>query len=84
MANITSINQVVAIIKQARVDQGLTQSKLASMVGMTQKKIATVETLAVVPRMDVLLVLMSALNLSLSIQSNVEKKTKNDVKIVWD
>ena len=84
MTCISSTKQMVAIIKQTRLDKGLTQSELGKMVGMSQKKIATVETMAVSPKMDLVLILLSALGFTLSVQSNTNKKTDNNVKIVWD
>jgi len=84
MTYIRSANQMVTIIKQHRIERGLTQSQLGEIVGMSQKKIATLETLAVTPRIDILLSIMAALDLTMSVQSSNQKKTENNIEIVWD
>jgi len=83
--------QFVAQLKQARLDKGLTQAELGKMVGMSQKKIAMLENLTASPRLDVLLVIASALGLNLLIEysensSRNGRNNKNDKKVnlVWE
>jgi transcriptional regulator with XRE-family HTH domain len=88
MAYIRTTKQFIAQIKQARIDKGLTQTDLGNMVGMTQKKIAMIENLTASPRLDVLLVITSALGLNISIDqdSNISgrNKTNKKVNLIWE
>lgn len=88
MANIRTTKQFVAQLKQARMDQDLTQADLGKMVGMTQKKIAMIENLTASPRLDVLLVVASALGLNLLIEHDNKlgrnEKLKKKVNLVWE
>jgi HTH-type transcriptional regulator/antitoxin HipB len=86
MTYIRTTKQFMAQIKQARKDRGLTQKALGELVGMGQKKIAMLENLTASPRLDVLLILMSALGLNLIIENESKESDKktNNIKIVWD
>lgn len=84
MAYIRTTKQFIAQLKQARMDKGLTQADLGKMVGMTQKKIAMIENLTASPRLDVLLVIASALNLNLSIDHDSKQSSKEKVNLVWE
>lgn len=84
MAYIRTTKQFIAQLKQARMDKGLTQADLGKMVGMTQKKIAMIENLTASPRLDVLLVIASALNLNLSIDHDSKQSNKEKVNLVWE
>ena len=87
MAYIRTAKQFIAQLKQARMDKGLTQTDLGKMVGMTQKKIAMIENLTATPRIDILLIIASALGLNVSIDSdskvNRDKENKK-VNLVWE
>ena len=80
---IRSIKQLSAILKQARIDRGLTQAELGKMTSMSQKKIAMIENLSASPRLDVLLIIMSALNLNLSIDGK-KNKSEQKVSLIWE
>jgi transcriptional regulator with XRE-family HTH domain len=88
MANIRTAKQFIAQLKQARMDRDLTQSELGKMVGMSQKKIAMIENLSASPRLDVLLVIASALRLNLSVEHDHKLSSDSDVNkkvsLVWD
>ena len=70
------------------MDKGLTQTDLGKMVGMSQKKIAMIENLTASPRLDVLLVITSALGLNLSIEHDSKDCDRNNddkrVHLVWE
>ncbi len=85
MAYIRTTKQFIAKLKQARLDQGLTQAQLGELVGMSQKKIAMIENLTASPRLDVLLIITSALNLNLSIESDskTDSKGSKNINLVW-
>lgn len=85
MAYIRTTKQFIAKLKQARLDQGLTQAQLGELVGMSQKKIAMIENLTASPRLDVLLIITSALNLNLSIESDskADSKGSKNINLVW-
>ena len=50
---------------------------------MSQKKIAMIENLSASPRLDVLLIIMSALNLNLSIDGK-KNKSEQKVSLIWE
>ncbi len=85
MAYIRTTKQFIAKLKQARLDQGLTQAQLGDLVGMSQKKIAMIENLTASPRLDVLLIITSALDLNLSIESDskADSKGSKNINLVW-
>lgn len=85
MAYIRTTKQFIAKLKQARLDQGLTQAELGDLVGMSQKKIAMIENLTASPRLDVLLIITSALDLNLSIESDskADSKGSKNINLVW-
>lgn len=85
MAYIRTTKQFIAKLKQARLDQGLTQAQLGDLVGMSQKKIAMIENLTASPRLDVLLIITSALDLNLSIESDLKADSKGskNINLVW-
>lgn len=86
MAYIRTTKQFIAQLKQARMDKNLTQADLGKLVGMTQKKIAMIENLTASPRLDVLLVIASALGLNLSMDhdSKFNNKENKKVNLVWE
>jgi transcriptional regulator with XRE-family HTH domain len=88
MAYIRTAKQFIAQLKQARLENNLTQAELGKMVGMGQKKIAMIENLTASPRLDVLLVIASALKLNFSVERNQKLDSDNNVnkkvKLVWD
>jgi len=77
-----SVQQFIAILKQARLDKNLTQTQLGKLVGFSQKKIAMIENLTASPRLDTLLIIASALDLSFEL--NKENKDTQKVKLVWE
>ena len=85
MAYIRTTKQFIAKLKQARLDQGLTQAQLGDLVGMSQKKIAMIENLTASPRLDVLLIITSALDLNLSVESDskADSKGSKNINLVW-
>lgn len=85
MAYIRTTKQFIAKLKQARLDQGLTQAQLGDLVGMSQKKIAMIENLTASPRLDILLIITSALDLNLSIESDskADSKGSKNINLVW-
>lgn len=88
MAYIRTTKQFITQLKQARLDKNLTQAELGKMVGMSQKKIAMIENLTASPRLDVLLIIVSALNLNLTVEHNHKSSSDIDasekVKLIWD
>ena len=86
MAYIRSVKQFIAMLKQARINKDLTQAQLGQMIGVSQKKIAMIENLTASPRLDILLVIASALDLSLELKREVNssKDSSKKIKIVWE
>ena len=88
MAYINSTKDFLALLKQARIDQGLTQQELGDMVGMAQKKVAMLENQTATPRLDHLLVLASALDLTLTLtprkKSHLDDKKSHKLKLTWE
>ncbi len=88
MTTIRTTKQFIARLKQARLDKGLTQAELGEMAGMSQKKIAMIENLTASPKLDILLVIMSELGLTVSINqisnNDQSNKSRKKVKLVWE
>jgi|GEM_PF-910031 transcriptional regulator with XRE-family HTH domain len=76
-------SSVIRQLVVARVDGGLTQKELAAKCGLTQSAIARMEKMQAMPRLDTLITVAKALNLSLSINNSLRLHTnysarKND------
>lgn len=76
-------SSVIRQLVVARVDGGLTQKELAAKCGLTQSAIARMEKMQAMPRLDTLVTVAKALNLSLSINNSLRLHTnysarKND------
>jgi transcriptional regulator with XRE-family HTH domain len=86
MAYIRSVKQFIAMLKQARIDKDLTQAQLGEMIGVSQKKIAMIENLTASPRLDILLTLASALDLTLELkrEGNLSRDSSKKMKFVWE
>ena len=86
MAYIRSVKQFIAMMKQARINKDLTQAQLGEMIGVSQKKIAMIENLTASPRLDILLIIASALDLSLELkrEDNLSKDSSKKIKFVWE
>lgn len=62
-----------SVIRQlviARVDSGLTQKELAAKCGLTQSAIARMEKMQAMPRLDTLITVAKALDLSLPVKKS--------------
>ncbi|OIQ17217.1 MAG: hypothetical protein BM556_13470 [Bacteriovorax sp. MedPE-SWde] len=86
MAHVRSTKQFISMLKQARINKELTQAQLGKLVGVTQKKIAMIENLTASPRLDILLVIASTLNLSVEIKNedDSQKSTNDKISLVWE
>ena len=86
MAHVRSTKQFISMLKQARINKELTQAQLGKLVGVTQKKIAMIENLTASPRLDILLVIASTLELSIEVKNEADsQKSKNDkISLVWE
>lgn len=76
-------SSVIRQLVVTRVDSGLTQKELAAKCGLTQSAIARMEKMQAMPRLDTLITVAKALNLSLSINNSLRLRTnysarKND------
>ena len=76
-------SSVIRQLVVARVDGGLTQKERAAKCGLTQSAIARMEKMQAMPRLDTLITVAKALNLSLSINNSLRLHTnysarKND------
>lgn len=68
-------SSVIRQLVVARVDGGLTQKELAAKCGLTQSAIARMEKMQAMPRLDTLITVAKALNLSLSINNSLRLHT---------
>lgn len=64
-----AISKVIVSLIEARVDRGLTQRQLAQKCGLKQAAIARMESLKTIPRLDTVIKVASALDLSLDLSS---------------
>lgn len=66
-----AISKVIVSLIEARVDRGLTQRQLAQKCGLKQAAIARMESLKTIPRLDTVIKVASALDLSLDLSSKI-------------
>ena len=65
----TEVARIVGELSKARIDRGLTQRDLAKLTGLKQSAIARFETLQAIPRIDTMVRIARALNISISLES---------------
>ena len=73
-------SSVIRQLVVARVDGGLTQKELAAKCGLTQSAIARMEKMQAMPRLDTLITVAKALNLSLSINNSLRLHTNYNAR----
>ena len=73
--------QLGAIVQSARLERGMTQQQLASLIGKQQKTISAIENGSTGPKLDTLLSVIATLDLDLQIISR--RKDGQDIVDVF-
>ena len=71
VSSITMISNIIFEIIKKRHELNITQRDLAVMTGIKQPMIARIERLSVMPRLDTLVTLLSALDINLTCDNKV-------------
>ena len=67
LETLVAYNDLVGILKVARIEKGISQSKLAHDLGITQDKISNYESGKVSPRLDLFVRYLDALGYTIKI-----------------
>lgn len=84
---VTTSGQLGPLLKQLRVNKGLSQAALGTKIGLSQERISRIESRPESVTVDQLLTLMMALNAVLSVEENPHASASadslSDNKEVW-
>lgn len=79
VSSITMISDIIFEIIKRRHELNITQRDLALMTGIKQPMIARIERMSVMPRLDTLAMLASALNMNMAFERRIVYEFKVDM-----